>query len=87
MILADTIKLSLNNGNLVWKMMLYVFFGLLITLGLAVVCCYGLVNELISAGFFAEISTMISNSFLNLHINDLIVNFAGIINLPFVSIV
>lgn len=59
---------------------MYVFFALLITLGLAVVCCYGLVNELINAGFFAEINTMINNSFLNLHIGDILVNFAHMIS-------
>lgn len=79
MILTDTIKLSLNNGNLIWKIMLYVVFGGLLIGGLAVVCCYGLVNELINAGIFAEISALFSNSFFNLHINDIMINISEVI--------
>ncbi|MBR7091406.1 MAG: hypothetical protein IKC79_03040, partial [Clostridia bacterium] len=80
MILTDTIKLSLNNGNLIWKIMLYVIFAGLITLGLAVVCCYGLVTELINAGFFNEIGGLINESFFNIHINDIMMRVAEIIN-------
>ncbi len=72
MILTDSTKLFVRNGTLVWKIFPYMLVCILVVCGVGIACCYPLINELSQAGFFAQVGDIVSQTFLNFRLDELL---------------
>ena len=54
MMFLDTIKLTFNNSNILWKVFLYHFVCIILLSGITLAVCYPLIVHLSGAGFFAD---------------------------------
>ena len=86
MMFLDTIKLTFNNLNLLWKVLLYHAICLVLVCGLTVAVCYPLVVHLSNAGFFGDVVGVLQSSMFNFQI-DQILNFVVDVFEKFVDVV
>jgi len=80
MIITDTIKLFFNNSGLIWKILLYQLVCSILVCGVAVACCYPLIVGLVDSGVFDQIANIISDSFFNFQINEILSNLGSIMS-------
>ena len=93
MVITETTKLFIRNGGLVWRILAYVLVCLLIICGLGVAICYPLIQNLSDAGFFAQLSSLITDNVANLRLDQIfsgvaqiLVSFAEIVSQSLASI-
>lgn len=86
MMFLDTLKLTFNNVNLLWKVLLYHLICIVLVSGVTVAICYPLITNLSSAGFFADIVGLVEQNMFNLRLDQTLVTVADIIN-KFIDIV
>lgn len=72
MMFLDSVKLTFNNANLLWKVLLYHFIGAVLVCGLTLAVCYPLIVHLADAGFFADIYGILQSSVFNLQIDQIL---------------
>ncbi len=86
MMFLDTLKLTFNNANLLWKVLLYHLVCIVLVSGVTVAVCYPLISNLSSAGFFADIVALAEHNAFNLRLDQTLITVADILN-KFIDIV
>ena len=86
MMFLDTIKLTFNNLNLIWKVLLYHVICLIIVCGLTVAVCYPLIIHLSNVGFFSDVLNGVQSSVFNFQIDQILTAFIDIFE-KFVDVV
>ena len=86
MMFLDTQKLTFNNTNLLWKVLLYYLICIVLVCGITVAVCYPLIANLSNLGFFADLHNTVQSSLFNFRIDqtlliigDIFVDFANIV--------
>lgn len=87
MMFLDTQKLTFNNANLLWKVLLYYLVCIVFVCGITVAVCYPLIVNLSNLGFFADVHNIVENSLFNFRIDqtllvlgDIFDNFVNIVS-------
>lgn len=86
MMFLDTQKLTFNNTNLLWKVLLYYLMCIVLICGITVAVCYPLIMNLSNMGFFSDVYDIIQQSVFNLRIDQTLLVVGDIFE-EFVNIV
>ena len=74
MIYKNSFKLMFSNGNLIWKLLLYLVVALMVVLGLSFLVALPVFNVLSEGGLFKSISSAYTQFLEGLNIKQLIIN-------------
>ncbi len=73
MVLDNSLKISLNKTGLVWRVLVYQILCIVLLCGLALACCFPLVNYMIDSGFMTEVESFISSNLFNFRIDQILI--------------
>lgn len=79
MMFLDTIKLTFNNANVMWKVLLYHLVCGILVCGLTLAICYPLILNLSDAGFFSDAFGVVQSSLFNFRIDEILNVIAEVI--------
>ena len=86
MMFLDTQKLTFNNTNILWKVLLYHLMCIVLVSGITVAACYPLIMNLSNIGFFHDVHNIIQGGLFNFRLDQAVFVIGDIFD-EFVNIV
>lgn len=74
MIIDNSFRLFTTQSRLVWKVLLYQIIYIVVLAGIAIACCYSLIDAFISKGLLQSTTDVLLNNVFNPKVDDILVD-------------